>query len=93
MSKKRTPKTAKKSRSKVTASYHSEGVRELACALIEQAFCDLRNEVDYKSQHQKRIMREARESAAHFFKSRPYRQLCTTLQLPANRIFKEALKT
>ena len=37
-------------------------------------------------------MNGARESAAHFFKSRPYRQLCTTLNLPARRIFMEALK-
>jgi len=66
--------------------YHEEGVRDLACEVILQAIDDIWNRKKYKSKHQKAIMVEARRSARHFFKGRSFRQICSTLDLPADKI-------
>jgi hypothetical protein len=66
--------------------YHLEGVRDLACNIILQAVEDIWNRQKYKSKHQRAIMVEARRSARHFFKNRAFTQVCSTMDLPADKI-------
>ena len=87
MSKKPTTKKVTKSH----FDYHEEGVREVACNIILQAVEDIWNKHFYKSLHQQRIMAEARRTARHFFKSRSYTQLCSVMDLPADKIKDAAL--
>ena len=87
MSKKPTTTKVTKSHS----DYHEEGVRDVACNIILQAVEDIWNKHLYKSLHQQRIMAEARRTARHFFKSRSYTQLCSVMNLPADKIKDAAL--
>ena len=87
MSKKPTTTKVTKSHS----DYHEEGVRDVACNIILQAVEDIWNKHYYKSLHQQRIMAEARRTARHFFKSRSYTQLCSVMNLPADKIKDAAL--
>lgn len=82
MSKK--PTTTKVTKS--LSDYHEEGVRDLACHVIWQAIEDCWNKHFYKSKHQQAIIKEARRTARHFFKGRSFRQICSTLDLPADKI-------
>jgi hypothetical protein len=66
--------------------YHLEGVRDLACNIILQAVEDIWNKNFYQSIHQRAIIKEARRTARHFFKSRSYEQLCSIMDLPADKI-------
>lgn len=98
MSKKRIPKTVKKSRSnkvltdttRVPSSrgYHLDGVRETACGIIWQAVEDCWNKNHYKSKHATAIIKEARRTAKHFLNSRSFEQICSILpnELPADKI-------
>ena len=76
---------------KSPSDYHEEGVRDLACNIILQAVEDIWNKHFYKSIHQQAIIKEARRTARHFFKSRSFEQLCSVMNLPADKIKDAAL--
>jgi len=100
MSKKPTQKKVKKSLSDQVLTdttrppsreYHTNGVCDLVCNIILQAVEDIWNTQRYKSKHQQAIITEARRTARHFLKGRPYQQICSIMPmpLPADKI-KEA---
>ena len=84
-------KNPTKKMTKSRSDYHLEGVRDLACHIILQAVEDIWNKHFYKSIHQQAIIKEARRTARHFFKSRSYIQLCSIMNLPADKIKDAAL--